>query len=378
MKIAYIHHSLVTSGGVERMIAIKTAYLVSKGHEAIIITTDQNSIPPVYPLDPRVQFVDLGINFYTKYRYPRFVREMKQIKLRRLYLHKLSEVLNAFRPDVTICPTYDFFSLSPAIDDGSVKIVESHIAKKFTKDDPQHPLIQYFLSFCIPLAIQRFVNKRGYLVSLTQNDAQSWGSVKRKAVIPNFLPFYPDQTSACVNKRLIAVGRLESQKGFDLLIDAWFLISKSNPEWSVHIYGKGREQAALQDKIDRLGLSESVKIHEPVVDIVKQFTESAFYVMSSRYEGFGMTLIEAMACGLPVVSFDCPEGPAEIIRNGEDGFLVKNGDTSALAERMHFLIHHTNERIDMGRKARGNVVRYLPENIMPRWIELFESAILKE
>ena len=120
---------------------------------------------------------------------------------------------------------------------------------------------------------------------------------------------------------------------------------------------------------------DCIFIHEPTSEIIAKYQESSIYIMSSRYEGFGMVLLEAMACGIPCVSFDCPYGPSDIIHDGEDGFLVKHLDTTALAERICYLIENPEIRKEMGEKAKRNIKRYSRENVMAQWTELFNHLL---
>jgi glycosyltransferase involved in cell wall biosynthesis len=374
MKIVYLHHSLIISGGVERMIVSKANYLAEVMEcEVSIITTDQTGLPLIYPISKQVQHFDLGINFNARYHYKRGLRDLERIRLRHLYLMKLKTLLNKLKPDITICSTYDFMNLKPSVHDGSIKIVESHVAKEYTIDDPHHPWVLKALSWLLYHQIEHFVKGRNTLVTLTNKDAKNWVKILNKAVIPNFLPFYPEQLSTCQNKQVIAVGRLEKQKGFDLLVKAWSIVSPKHPDWILQLYGKGDMKPLLESSIEALDLQNTFFLMEPVSDIIQKYTDSSICVMSSLYEGFGMALIEAMACSIPVVSFDCPNGPADIVRNEEDGFLVEPGNVALLAEKLNFLIENKTERIAMGIRARENVKRFLPGPVMQKWMDLFIS-----
>jgi len=169
------------------------------------------------------------------------------------------------------------------------------------------------------------------------------------------------------------VGRFYAQKGFDMLIEAWGIVAEKYPEWQLNIYGNGEFKDQLNAQIKEKGLTSSITLKDPVSNIVDKYTESSAYVMSSRFEGFGMVLIEAMACGLPVISFDCPDGPSDIIKDGEDGLLVENGNISKLADSILKLIENEDLRIRMGQKARENVKRYNHDIIMQKWVELFHT-----
>src|SRR5690606_29701346 len=173
-------------------------------------------------------------------------------------------------------------------------------------------------------------------------------------------------------KQVISVGRLVYEKGYDLLIRSWKIVTEKHPDWQLVIYyGSGELKDQLDALIGQLGLKNSLSIKPPVQNIVDKYLDSSIYVMSSRKEPFGMVLIEAMACGLPVVAYDCPDGPAEIITPGEDGFLVENEDVEKMAEKIILLIEDEKLRKELGENARKNVQRFAADVIMQKWEDLF-------
>lgn len=185
------------------------------------------------------------------------------------------------------------------------------------------------------------------------------------------------ETAKLEDHRVISVGRYEYPKGFDRLINAWALIAKRVPGWSLHIFGEGSLRPALTEQIKVLHLENSVFLDGASNDIGKELSKSSIAVFSSIYEGFLMAIVEAESAGLPIVSFDTSCGPKDIIRDGEDGFLVKNGDIESLGERLLTLMQDDGLRKEMGAKAFENSKRFTPEVIMPQWLSLFET-ILKE
>jgi glycosyltransferase involved in cell wall biosynthesis len=174
------------------------------------------------------------------------------------------------------------------------------------------------------------------LVVLTDDDARDYrealhGAPTRVERIPNALPSLGGGLSSLESRVVVAAGRLTGQKGFDLLIRAWALVAPERPDWALRIFGDGHQREELEALIEELGLSDSVSLRGPTTAIGEEFAQASLFALSSRFEGFGMVLVEAMSKGLPVVSFDCPRGPAEIIDDGVDGVLVPNGDIEALA-----------------------------------------------
>jgi glycosyltransferase involved in cell wall biosynthesis len=193
-------------------------------------------------------------------------------------------------------------------------------------------------------------------------------------VIYNPLSFFPDSTSNCTSKQVRAVGRYMPQKGFDRLIPAWKQISKKHPDWVLKIYGDGM-RTSLQNQINELQLNSSCFLEPSTPNIVDRYLESSIFVLSSRFEGFGMVITEAMACGVPPVSFACPCGPKDIIKDGEDGLLVENENIEQLTEKICYLIENEDVRKEMGKKARINVERFKVENIAKQWDDLFKDLL---
>jgi glycosyltransferase involved in cell wall biosynthesis len=171
---------------------------------------------------------------------------------------------------------------------------------------------------------------------------------------------------------VIAVGRYTYQKGFDLLIQAWKLVNMRYPDWVLNIYGPGNRED-YQQMVEDLQLSEVLHCNEASPDIYARYAEHSIFVLSSRYEGFGLVIAEAMATGLPAVSFRCPCGPEDIITDHEDGLLVENGNIEALAEAICYMIEHPEERLQMAGNALLSVQRYREDAIMQQWINLFEA-----
>ena len=181
----------------------------------------------------------------------------------------------------------------------------------------------------------------------------------------------------------MAAGRLDTQKGFDILVKSWRRVARRFPDHSLDIYyvpySYGYELANLQSLINEEDLSHCVNLREATKDIATALSEHSLFVLSSRYEGFGLVLIEAMACGVPCVSFDCPEGPSEIITDGEDGWLVPFRGLSdeeraeALADALCDAIANREKRIKFSEAGLLSVKRFSPEVIIPKWIDLFKS-----
>ena len=210
-------------------------------------------------------------------------------------------------------------------------------------------------------------------VVLTNENLMEWKGFNNLEVIPNPLPFYPEYPAKLVNKKVITVGNHGFHKGFDRLLQSWKMIADSHPEWTLEIYGKFDPERRHVKLSEKLNLSDTVSFFPPVRDIQKKYEEASIYAMSSRSEGFGMVLIEAMAFGVPCVAFDCPCGPKDIISNEKDGYLIENGDLKAFAEKVMLLIDDNELRQKMGRNAREKAKRYLLVAIINQWNSLFKQ-----
>ena len=224
----------------------------------------------------------------------------------------------------------------------------------------------------------RELKKLDKFVVLTHEDAAFWPELNNVIVVPNPTSFFPDTVSDCTRKQVIAAGRYVDQKGFDRLISAWQKVSSRHPDWVLKIYGDGGGRESLQQQITELGLNENCILEHSVSDIAVKFQESSIFVLSSRYEGFGLVIVEAMSCGLPVVSFACHCGPRDIITEETDGFLVPEGDIDGLAEKINLLIEEDHFRKNMGKMARLKAENYKMEKVGVQWTALFESLLKPE
>ena len=213
---------------------------------------------------------------------------------------------------------------------------------------------------------------------MTKGDARDYGGLPggpRVELIPNSVPELDGGVSAQDAPLVVAAGRLNRQKGFDLLVRAWKPVAERHPDWRLRIYGGGVEKAALEREIAALGVGGSVELAGRTKRLGAAMAEASLFAFSSRFEGFGLVLVEAMGKGLPVVSFDCPRGPSDIVSDGEDGRLVPPKDVDAFADALMELIEDPNRRRAMAAAARLKARRYALEEITPRWERLLEELV---
>ena len=375
MKILYQIHSTYNPGGMERVLLNKVTYLVEKmGWEVTVVTTDQKDRPPFYPFTEGVRMIDLGINYSDDNGKPFLKKLAGYFKRRKEHKARLMALLEKERPDVVDCFYPGECSFVPSLKDGSKKVMELHQSKLFH--------YQYNRSGLMGLADkvrarmdERLVRKFDRFVVLTQEDKQMWGEMPGIRVIPNAANFIAENYSDCSAKRVIAVGRLDYQKSFDRLIMAWEKVVQKRPDWRLDIFGQGEWKEMLQKMIDDRGLQDVVRVNAPTKNIGKEYSESSMLVMSSHYEGFPMVMVEAMACGLPAVSFDFKCGPKDIIKDGENGVIVPDGEIDALAEAMMKLMGDDELRKRMGEEAKKVVETYSEEKVMSKWMKLYEEVV---
>ena len=377
MKIIYIYTALLTKGGADRVLTEKANWFVEHGYEVGFITDTQMEKPPVFPLSPKVNLINLDIDFAKEYGHPFLMRIFLYYRLMRNYKRKMKEVLNSEKPDIVITTMGRDMDFLTDIYNGII-IGEAHTTKQFLRNF--HLLEQKGFPFKqIAWYWRRKMDKKARqlsgIVLLTKEDAESWKETNQTHVIPNSLPFEPEESSSLQNKTAIAVGRYNHAKGYEYLIEAWKIVHEKHPEWMINIFGSGEQKDNVERLIEESSLQETILMHEPTDDIMSQYLNSSICVVSSRYEGFSMVILESMICGVPVVSFDCPHGPHNIIKNGEDGILVEYLNTQALADNICYLIENPEIRKEMGEKAKRNIKRYSRENVMAQWTELFNHLL---
>lgn len=375
MKILYCTHSTYNPGGMERVLLNKVTYLSQlPGWDVSVVTTDQHQRPPFYPFPEKVRMTDLDINYSDDNDKGAWKKITGYLRKRREHKRKLTALLEKERPDIVVSLYPSESSFIPDIKDGSKKVLELHFCKFFRLQYGRKGLLGW-IDKMRTRQDERIVRRFDKFVVLTHEDMGYWGNLPNIEVIPNAAMQVSESCSDVTDKRVIAVGRLDYQKGFDRLIEAWELIQRTGKfaDWQLDIFGQGEWREMLQRMVDEKGLQGTVQIHRPTRQIGEEYVKSSLLVMSSHYEGFPMVMIEAMACGLPVVSFDYKCGPKDIIQHGINGLLVPEGDIKALANAMMEVMTDEAYRRMLSRNARKVVDTYSEEAVMARWIRLFTS-----
>lgn len=381
-KLVYITKSFAQKAGVERILADKMNYLAeSTNYNITLITYEQGAHKIAYQLNKAIKVIDINKRFFTLKRYNILLRIWKFFQLRKAFKQELSSILLEINPDIVISNTYSFNLFDIILNLKYHHIIESHICLDDIRNEINYKnkIIAYFARIWDNMMFS-YTNKADVLITLTNADKTQWTEKTNTKVvtIPNMVTFYPtDYKPNALSKRIICVGRLHYQKGFDLLIKAWSQIATKYPNWHIDVFGSGDDENQLNCLISQYKLNDSLKINKPVNNIYDEYMNSAFFVLSSRFEGLPLVLIEAMSSGLACVAFDCPNGPSEMINHKSNGLLVKAEDISGLADSIEWMILHKESREQMGQAARLTSKKYTKENIMPLWIELFDNIISK-
>ena len=379
MNLIYCTHSLCNPGGMERVLVNKVTYLVNRLHwDITVVTTDQKRRPVFYSLPEGVKLIDLDINYSDDNNKHPIGKIIGYLLKRRTHRKRLTDLLKKEKVDIVISLYPSESSFIPQIKDGSKKVLELHYCKFFRLQYGRRGLLGLIDKWRTKQD-EKIVRRFDKFVVLTNEDKGYWGALPNIMVIPNAAMHVSNKYSDVSPHRVIAVGRLDYQKGFDRLIQAWELIQKSGrySDWQLDIFGQGEWRKMLQQAVDDKGLSDSVLINQPTQDIGKEYAGSSMLVMSSHYEGFPMVMIEAMACGLPVVSFDYKCGPRDIIQDGQNGLIVTDGDIQGLADAMMRLMNDESLRKQMSERAKKVVDIYSEKTVMKQWTELFESLVKK-
>ena len=382
MKIAYCIPSMYNPGGMERVLTQKVNYLSSVyNYDITILTTEQNGKPFYFPLNKEINKIDFNLNFDDHYQKNIFVKTFIHLKKLKEYKNRLEHFLkmNNINLCVSLCgKEIDFLT---SLKDSSIKIAELHFAKNYRKQfimSIKNGLFWKSIGVFRSKQFEHNTKKLHKLVVLTKSDEQEWKKTHSNiAQIYNPCSISTPLYSTLENKRAIAIGRLDAQKGFDNLIESWALVAKRFPDWTLDIFCKGEQKEMFDKMIIENQLENIIFLKGVTNDVQKEFLDASLCVMTSRYEGFGLVLLEAMTCGVPCVSFDCEFGPNEIIKDDHNGFLVPVANVKLLADKICLLIENRKLRINMGNKAKESANKFNLNSIMTEWNGLFENALKK-
>ena len=384
MKLLYIIGNIINRAGVERIMTEKINYLANAGIDIALWTTDQMDQPISFPLSEKVEHISFKAPIPSRTDFS-FIKWLIQFhKARSVYKNTLIQVIEGVLPDIVICTTYSFDVLDILLEvcnkHQARLIIESHIHRVNVFMEPRMSYNSFLALYgkYHDRYILKQIKKAAMLVCLTREDMESWKQfhIDNVCVIPNMVTITPPTSTDYSAKRAIAVGRYSDQKGFDMLIKAWAVISRKHKDW--HLYIFGNEDRTPYEEMAKAENCQTTCHCMPVTeDIASEYGKSSIFVMSSRYEGMPLALIEAMSSGLACVSYRCPNGPSDIINDGIDGFLAKNGDVDDLILKIEKLICDETLRKEIGTKAKQDIERYSPQAIMQQNIMLYHSILNK-
>lgn len=339
-KILFIISSLQNLGGTER-VATTIANELAQRYDITILSKNLDNKPNAYTLSPVVKDIKFKVNDF-------------------FFLTSVKSYIKTNSPDIVVIHTMS--KLTPmlilsGVKNDSIWSLE-HISYEF------HNKSFRFLRRILYKNLDKvlvFTETQKIIFNDFCNEVN---------IIKNPSPIsIKDSSYDSESKKIVSIGRLTYQKGYERLLKSWALLEKDNPKWSLHIYGEGEDKQKLLSLIKQLNLS-NVYLEGQVSEIINIYDTASFYVMSSRFEGLPMVLIEAQSRGLPIISFDCPTGPREIIEDNINGYLVSDGDINSLANAMIDLIHNPNKRLSMSDQAKISAERFVISNVIDDWDNL--------
>jgi glycosyltransferase involved in cell wall biosynthesis len=361
MKILYIVPKINNEGGVARVLSVKANYLVGNfGYEVHILTQNRGNTPLFYAFNDKIALHDM-------------VLQGNKISFFFQYIKALKKILQNINPDlIIVCDNGLKGYTIPFVLKTIIPIIFECHGSKYIKE--KEPLNNFSTTKIKVLFKEFFANKFAKFIALSPESLKEW-NIKNGIVIPNPLWFKTTQFADLKSKKIIAVGRHSYEKGLDRLLQIWQKVITNHPDWCLEIYGKSNENQELQELAISMNIAENVTFFNPVQNINDKYLETSILVMTSRTEGFGMVLMEAMALGLPCVAYDCPVGPRSIIINNENGFLIEDGNIDSFVQKMELLIEDEVLRIKMGQNAKNSVSKYDLDAIMLQWKSLFENLV---
>ena len=378
MKINFLIFDVFGLGGTVRTVLNVAEYLVEAGYDVTIISVFKKTKKANFEINPKIK-----LKFLVNNKKKGLKGNIKGLLLKKksILIHKDDEAYSFFNLFSDIRIMKELRGIREGIlitTRPSFNIIASKYARREVTVIGQEHLNITIYPEGMKKSIEKNYGRLDYVATLTDEDTRDYQEMlkggKTKVIkLTNSIPKLENGEATLESKTIISAGRLVPQKGFDLLIDSFELLKDSYPDWKVKIYGKGRDKAMLQDMINKKGLYNHVVLMGATNAIEEEFRKSSIFALSSRYEGFGMVIVESMQCGVPVVSFDCPRGPGEIINNGYDGILVDDGDIEKFAEALKTLMDSRERRLEIRDNALKSVERYSIEKIGKQWVDLIQE-----
>jgi glycosyltransferase involved in cell wall biosynthesis len=382
VRIRYVLNNAYGAGGTIRTV-INQANALCAEHDVEIASVLQTRARPVFAIDPRVKLVSLtglrddgsrftdpqggNSRFWRKtrhfrnplphgrdFRFKRF-DPLLDLAVIRYFRRERDGVLITTRPGLNLLAAW-------AAPRRLIRIGQDHMNLSTYKPRLRKELIRAY-------------PRLDAVAVLTEHDLADWraalGDGVRLERVPNGIPPVAEPGSTPAAKSVIAAGRFARQKGFDLLVEAWAAVHAKHPDWRLTIFGNGPDREPLLARSAELGLGDSIRMPGITRELDKELAAASIYVLSSRFEGLPMVLLEAMTTGLPAVAFDCPTGPREVIEDGVNGLLVPPEDVDALSAALCELIEDPERLSAMGAGALKSSAPFTMPEVSAHWLRFF-------
>ncbi len=358
MKVVLLIPTL-GAGGAERVFTLMANFWNQKGFDVTVISLDSPSNPPFFQLDPQIKYHPLNLLKEEKSLVGKAIRTIKQIWLTRAKVKMVN-------PDVVIA------QLDIAIFLAITSTVLSKVkSMAYEGNNPYlnttNKYLQQFNNFLYRFADRIILQTHQIARTFPQNLQKKISVIYNPITVPNAQLEENDYLRNFQNKTVISVGRLEHQKGYDILLEAFQIFLNKNPGWKLVILGEGQLRPELENMCKDLGISENVKMPGREKHPFERLKDCSIYVLSSRFEGLPNALLEAMSMGLPVISTRCRFGPEEIISHQENGLLIPVEDPMALADALRQLAQNVEFCQSIGTKAKDIMKVCSPEVVMQQW-----------
>ncbi len=358
MQIIFLVPNLHLWGGGERVTTLLANYFVSRGDEVTILSVATSGTSQRFAIDPRVSIKYLNIRLESG---SGIFRKIESLLALRKYFKTVNEPAFLFGMG-----NYPILLAASLPRKSQIKTIGCQHGS--------YTSVKYIWSILRWLLFRRL----DAIVSLTNRDVPKLKKHNKNVwVIPNPVTFYPERPAILENKLILSIGRIDFPKGYDLLLDVFTLFCKENKDWKLRIVGDGPLRGKIEKDIDKKGLRGRISLLSSSNLILEEYLKASIYLMTSRTEGFPMVLLEAQACGLPIIAFDCETGPAEIVTNRKNGYLIEMSNLKEMSNRLLELCADFQKRKAFGQNARESVKHFYPEVVYGKWDELFESLQIK-
>ena len=356
MKIVFSIKNINHTGGTERVTTILSKALSERGHEVHIVSCTGADQEPFFEIDKRVKLHYLAP---SKDKYPFPIRDIRRIVL----LKRLYKQIN---PDIIL------------IVDAGRSLVNIPASRGYKVITWEHFNVGINWHLGHRLSRKIAAKYSDLIVTLTKPDATAYMDVfkaKNATCIYNPVTIDASEVSKMENKICLAIGRLVAQKNFIHLINAWHLTKAKDQGWKLRIIGAGKQEKMLVNRINELKLNNSIEMLAPQKNVVEQYKNASVYAMSSHHEGLPLVLIEAMAMGLPIVSYDCPTGPADIVSHEKTGLLTPYMNIEALAEGLDRVMLNESLRKEFHKQSLIEVEKFSVNTIVDKWESVFKNLL---